>query len=635
MRLPLRAYRTLAAAGVLLCLATSVASAQRKPVQEFTRQGLLITNFAVGKDVDLKTGRRAGDALRGQIEKLVDKRATHVIDDYEIRDRMFRAGFNPDSTYTVEMIFAIGQSLRADEYIEGLVERDAKGFRFSATLVLMRDKKLREPLPPTTGATIEDAAIAMAKNLNAALVETVYLRRCENSLRELKGTQAMASAREAITLYPRAVLARVCLAWGLRQTGAPAAEVLSITEQALTTDPHSFHAIESAAISLDSLRRRDAAADMWLRLAATDTNNLDLAHRVINALVTGGNSKRAEPFILKLTDSDRENLALNQQKWRVTFETKNWPRALEAGEIMVKRDSLARTDSTFWLRLATVYRNTGNPFKSIETLAYAVNTFPRDQRLYSLYTQYVKTEADTVLPRGLERFPRSAELQALNARELRSRGKLAESLEASKKVMELDSTMSQGELMVAQLEIELGRPDSALSALRRGLARGEDSSIVAQFALAKGNTLYRAANGTHLSTDFGLALRFLAFSDSVRPSTQSTFLMGATALGLAQAALTEAPKLTDKTESCRLAKLGESMVPVARTGLQAGQTAYGDAAKQSLDYLTQLEPYIAPQLTAFCSPTAPKDTANSGEPRKPPPDTASVVDPRKKQTPRK
>jgi tetratricopeptide (TPR) repeat protein len=229
-----------------------------------------------------------------------------------------------------------------------------------------------------------------------------------------------------------------------------------------------------------------------------------------------------------------------------------------------------------------------------------VSSFPRDPRLYSLYTQYVKVEADSVLPRGLQRFPQSADLQALNAKELRTRGKLAESLEATKKAMELDSAMSQGELMVAQLEIELGRPDSSLSALRRALARGEDSATVAQFALSKGNTLYRAANGTHMSGDFALALRFLALSDSVKPTTQSTFLIGATALGLAQAALTEAPKLTDKTEQCRLAKLSAEMVPLARSGLQAGQAAYGDAAKQSLDYLVTLDPYVAQQMTAFC-----------------------------------
>jgi len=221
-------------------------------------------------------------------------------------------------------------------------------------------------------------------------------------------------------------------------------------------------------------------------------------------------------------------------------------------------------------------------------------------KLYTLYTQYIKAEADTVVPRGRALFPKSAELVALSAKELRSRGKLQESLDATRAAVALDSTLSQADLTVAQMEIDLGRPDSALASLHRALARGEDSSLVAGFALSKGNTLYRAANGTRTSTDFRLALRYLAFADSVKPSSQSDFLMGAAALGVAQSALTEAPKLTDKMESCRLAKLGGDMVPVARAGLQAGQDVLPDAAKQSLEYLDQLNPYVSQQITAFC-----------------------------------
>jgi tetratricopeptide (TPR) repeat protein len=619
-RLPALTIPTLA--GLLAALVAPAAQAQRKPPLEFTRQGLLITNFAVGPDVDLKTGRKAGDEVRGQITKLVDKRAMDVIDDGDIRDRMYRSGFNPDSTYTPDMIVTLGKLLRVDEFVEGKVEQDPKGVKLSGTVVLMRDKRMRQPLPSVTAPTVEQAAQLMAKNLNQSLVQSVSVRRCENSIRDLKAAEGAQHARQAIAQYPRALLARICLVWALEQTQAPATEVLDVAQQVLAIDPTSFHAIAAAALSLDSLHRRDAAADMWLRLAATDTADLDLAMQVVNNLMDGGSAKRAEPFIVRLAAKDSQNLRVIQQKWRVTFETKNWPRALEAGEFMVKNDSVARGDSTFWLRLATVYHNTDRPFRAIESLAYAVRTFPTDPRLYSLYTQYVKSEADTVLPRGLGLFPRSAELQALNAKELRTRGKLEEAVEASRKAIALDSTMSQGELMVAQLEIELGRPDSALSALRRGLARGEDSATVAQFALAKGNALYRAANGTHLSADFALAMRFLTFSDSVRHSVQASFLTGATALGLAQAALTEAPKLTDKVESCRLARLGSDMIPVARTGLQAGQDSYGDAAKQSLDYVTQLEPYVAPQVTAFCTEPSPRDTlprpGTTTEPKKPP-----------------
>ena len=40
---------------------------------------------------------------------------------------------------------------------------------------------------------------------------------------------------------------------------------------------------------------------MWLRLAATDTANVELQLKIAFALADGGNSKRAEPFILALT----------------------------------------------------------------------------------------------------------------------------------------------------------------------------------------------------------------------------------------------------------------------------------------------------------------------------------------------
>ncbi|HEY5062218.1 MAG TPA: hypothetical protein VII52_11825, partial [Gemmatimonadaceae bacterium] len=263
----------------------------------------------------------------------------------------------------------------------------------------------------------------------------------------------------------------------------------------------------------------------------------------------------------------------------------------------------AQHDSAFYVKLGTAYHGANSPAKAIEVLAHGVSAFPGDGRLFLLYVQYIKMESDSVIQRGLAHFPRNAGLLAMNARELRSRGKLGESLDATKQALALDSTMAQGQLMVAQLELELGRPDSALVALRRAAAGGEDSSLVAQFALAKGNAMYRAATETKTSADFGLAVRFLAYADSVRSTPQSKFLVGASALGVAQAALTEATKLTDKPESCRLARLAADMVPVARTGLPAGQELYADAAKQSLEYLDQLIPYVAQETATYCGST--------------------------------
>jgi hypothetical protein len=127
---------------------------------------------------------------------------------------------------------------------------------------------------------------------------------------------------------------------------------------------------------------------------------------------------------------------------------------------------------------------------------------------------------------------------------------------------------------------------------------------VAAFALSKGNALYRAANGTKTSADFGASLRMLAFADSVRSSDQSRFLTGAAALGTAQSALTEAAKARDKENRCRLARMATDLLPLARAGLRDGETVNAEAAKQSLGYLDQLDPFAQQQLKIVCSDAA-------------------------------
>ena len=67
----------------------------------------------------------------------------------------------------------------------------------------------------------------------------------------------------------------------------------------------------------------------------------------------------------------------------------------------------------------------------------------------------------------------------------------------------------------------------------------ERCGVVAQFALAKGNTLLRAANATKTLDGFDLALRYLTLGDSLQPGAQGAFLRGVAALGVASAAVTE------------------------------------------------------------------------------------------------
>jgi len=584
------------------------ANAQKKG-QEFTQQGILVANFwVVGRQTpsldknDMRFGRRVGDAVRDRLGDLVNKREAKVISGRDIRESLVLSSLNPDTALTLQDLRQQGEFFRADELVVGRVTRAKDALRIDAELVLWRDLRMRQPIPAITSNTLDRAVDQLAARLNEARSQLRYQRRCENFLRDGEGARAIQAAREGVATYGRGALARTCLMTAYKLTGAPATQVLQEAQGVLAIDSVSPFALETAAEALDSLKRRDEAAAMWLRLAATDTTNLELIERVVWAMAEGGNSRHAEPLIVHVSDAHPENIRLVRQKWRVTYDNRHWPVAISAGEKLLAEDSAARADSVFFLRLATAYRANGQVYKAVETVARGVASFPRDPRLYALYTQFVKEEADTAITRGIALHPNSAELLALNAKDLRAKGRVAEALDASKKAVALDSTMAQGRLLIAQGEIELGRPDSALVTLQRAVAAGEDKVAVAQFALSKGNTLFRAANGTKSRADFQLAMRFLAFADTLRSTPQTKFLLGAAALNVAQAALTDAPKIAIKEESCVVSHLGAETIPLARASLEAGQDVSPEATKQFLEYLDQISPYADKQIAAFCNP---------------------------------
>ncbi|HEU4994282.1 MAG TPA: hypothetical protein VFT29_05655 [Gemmatimonadaceae bacterium] len=88
------------------------------------------------------------------------------------------------------------------------------------------------------------------------------------------------------------------------------------------------------AIAYDSLGRRPQAADMWLGFVATDSTSLELVERVLWSMAEGGNSRRAEPLRIRMSDRHPD----------------------------------------------------GQPFKAVELVSRGVATFPRDPRLYAIAT---------------------------------------------------------------------------------------------------------------------------------------------------------------------------------------------------------------------------------------------------------
>ena len=567
-------------------------SAQRHQ-QEFTQQGLLVSPF---KSTDKKLGNHVADEIRGRVEKSGNKRELEVIDEKAMITALFNAGFPADMVPDLSQVRALSRFLRADEYLMGTVDKTPAGVRVRATLILARDVRMQQPLPEAIDPDADRAAARVAASVTEARRQLAPQRRCENHLREGRGKPAADAAAEGIRLYPRSTLARRCFLAASLVVGTAADSILSVAGEMLRLDSSSFYALEGSAQAYDALKNRDRAAEMWLRLQLADTADIELGQRVVSALLYDGNSLKAEPLITRLSDGAPDHLGLMRLRWQVLFANKSWKEATRIGGILLATDSLSMTDSTFLLRLATAYKSNGDAVRAVEVAARALQAFPTNARIFSTYVQFVRDEAVSGLTRALAQFPQNAELKIMQSQDLKIRGKAEESVDVMREALALDSTIAHGHIQLARAQADLGQNDSAYVTLKRALAAGEDSALVAQFLLARGNQLLRAASQTRNREDFMLAMRYASLADSVRDTPSAKFLMGVTATNVALSAATDAPK----TKDCGLSRLGIGMIAIAQPNLAAGADISAQAVKTYQDYLLQLQPVAAKQVEVFC-----------------------------------
>lgn len=592
----LRALRGWVAAALSIAGAHPVAA---QNAREFTRQEILINTF---EGADPRLGRQAASAIRGRVQRLYSRRDVVVAGAGDASVLLAGSGIDVSLPLTGGALTGVARALRSDEIVSGTVEklRDG-GVRLDGRLSLVRDERLVQPLRAVRAPTLDSAATLFAVSVEAARQQLIPHRRCENFARQLQFQQAIDAARAGLVAgAPQAIL-RTCLMTSLVQIGADSRMVLREAEAVLAVTPESYWALESAASAFDALGDKARAGTHWLRLAATDSFNVDLTRRVVRALVRGGNSRLARPLAERLSNADPDDLAMLRLRWQAVFSLREWREAATVGEKLMIRDAESRDDSTFVLQLASATRLAGDSVKALAVAAQGVLRFPGDGRLYAFYAQAVQGEATVAAARGIDRFPEVAELQLLQSQEQRRSGRADDALESLRRALVIDSTLDQGFLLLAQAQADHGDADSALVSVHRALAAGDDSVLVAQFALSRGNLLFRAANQSKERRDFATALGFLAFADSVHTTPQSRFLFGATALAVSQEAATDAPK----THECTLSRLASSLLPLAREKLTLGAEVAPEAAKQYLAYVDQLEPIVVRQVEALCTPGSP------------------------------
>ena len=547
-----------------------------------------------GADRELRV--RTTEEVRSRLDDAYGRKDLWVISKREIASLLEDSGFPLDTALAPFEMRQLGRRQRADEFLDGFVSREGGEIKVDARLYLIRDNRLSQPIPTVRGKTPEEAAQKLVTEIVAARQQVPHERECANAARAKKFDAAAAAARAGIAAYARGTLARLCLLTVYSQVATPVDSIARLANEIMAIDAKNTLAIESAARAYDSLGVREKAIEMWSALLATDPANPELAQKVVQAFGRGGDAELAKPIILNSVTDHPENAGLVRLQWLVLLSTGDWKGAIKAGEALQKLEPAA-ADSNFLFKLASAYRADSQPSKALEVISRAYGRYPNNADIYLLYAQIIREESDQVLARGMEKFPTAPGLHVLRAQTLKSAGKAEDAVQSIRKAVAIDPKLPRGFVQLAQMFLDVSQPDSAAAALEEGLRAGVDSVIIAQFALSRGNALYKAASASKRREDFQLAMRFLALSDRVTPTPQAKFLVGASAFSIGQSAATDAPK----TKSCELSRLAEDALTTAAQNLPAGETIAPDAAKQYLDYVGQMKPFVENQIKAFCS----------------------------------
>ncbi|HUF27128.1 MAG TPA: hypothetical protein VMM18_09140 [Gemmatimonadaceae bacterium] len=514
----------------------------------------------------------AADELRDRLGRDFNCRDLIVISRNDIFNTLSQSGYDTASALTPNDARLLGQMIRADEYVAGSIAAMPEGgYRADLNLALSRDPALSQPLPTITGRRLSDVARDASREIREARKQLDAERRCVAALRASQYQQAIQHAEQGNLAYPRATLTRLCKATAYSQLEYSPDSILAITNEILEIDPRSRIALRLAAEAYEKTGQDQRAVEAWTTLISLDPTNAGLIENATRYLVSSGNAAAAKPIIDEAVQQNPGDPQLQRLRWLVLLTIRDWRGAIAQGEDLSRTDT-AITDTTFFRQLVT---------------AYAAD---------SQFQQAAEAAA-----RGVAKFPGNATLHMLHAQNLRTTGQLQQAQAAVQRALEVDSRIQRGWVQLAQIQYDLGQPDSAMRSVHLALESGEDPAFIAQYATSLGGQMYSRAQSAQALEDWERVIPWFQFADSIQTSLQAPvpttrFVLGYAAVNVAQPVLQQA----SDQRSCELAQKGRAMLNLAQVKLREGGSAQPEAAGQLLQWVMSAGPSADGLVRTHC-----------------------------------
>ncbi len=560
------------AAALIATTVPAVARAQRGQAPGPDTPRILVTTFRG----DVAAGVKLADAIRDRISSDFSARTLYATPKKDIEATLQQSGYRPDSALSPNDSKELAKLVRADEVIDGSVTKTPSGYHVNARFFLPRDVSLSQPLFSADATDLGDVAKQVVKEYDNARKQLATNRECENDIRDNKIDAAIAAARRGIAQYPKATLARLCLASAYQAIkNSPdssskrwwADSVIAVTKDVAQLDPRSKIAY---TLQYDAYKVKNDTANYLSSLIGmmnADPSNTSLRESVIAELVTLGKAEMAVPSAKQLVAENPGDPQYARTYWLVLRAANNYKESVPAGVAYVALDSAAADSNYFFRQVA-------------------------DLRADSAYAKAAEFAAQ-----GIAKFPRSGTLWLQKAQNERSAGQLPAAKASLQRALEIDPKAPGANLLLAQMYSDLNQPDSAVAAVKADAAADPtNKERDAQFLLSIGNTAYKSAVASKNVADFQKALGILQASDAMSPSPNAKFLSAVSAFSVLQQLGSSLPN----TKSCTDAKLGQDMLAVVSTNMPQGGSVSPEAAKQILSAVPQYQTFFDGSAKRYC-----------------------------------
>lgn len=564
--------RAASAAALTLGLVAPDALAQRGQGPGPDTPRLLV---AVFQSSDRQLGVQVADAIRSRVPNVVNIRQLYVIPKNDITTYLESSGYRPDSSLGLTDLKELAKLLRADEVLAGVATRTEDGIRVEPRLMLSRDPSIAQPLPAVDARNPNDAARQVERALQDARKQLPDNQDCENAIRDQQYDKAIAAANAGMQKYAQATIARLCLA-SVYQVQKKWDDVLRVTDEIRRLDPKNTFALRIAFGAYQEKNDPENAVRALMALMALEPQNPNLQQQVIAELAKLGRPEVAIPLVDTLIAQNPGDPTLLRQKWLLLLSAAAsadsgeraslFDKAVVAGEEMVKADTLL-ADSTYWGRQIAAASGSNTPQRAAEFASRAV-----------------------------QKYPTSAEFWSLKGNAERKAGQLQMADASFRRALEIDPKLPNGNLFLAQINLDMGRIDTAMAIADRAVRAGEDAKTWGAFLLLPTQSLWKVADSAKTRDAYLRVLAVAQKSDSLSQSETAAFFIGVSSFSIA----IDAIQAAQKPKSCELAKLAQEMFLLAQTNMPRGGRIEPNTARQVLQYTSQYAPTADQMVKAYC-----------------------------------